>query len=501
MDLNTIDKIIYTPQIEPLTGFDATNYSLKMERDIYDKWKSRNSTHSFFKTITFGLASLVLQPLVSKEELENRITTYRTFSLEMEAKAKVIQRLFAKKHYQKPKRTASSMSHILAPQFNSALGSGVALVKSWINQGGINFWSGPRGQVIWDRTKTLYNSLFKEGYYVFLHAHSYPISLHLELASSFQAQHLSRDFIAHKPLESQRKFRAPGIAKFFENTTTYLKSYLAKSINSGWSMDDHHRETILSCDAIPDNDAAYESTQHFFKSNRSIVDTKSSTGMTYQKFDSQFIASFISNRFLQNHAVDLFSIARNKLSGVADYGMIRVIAIAKQTLKNPETNYVWRSHPFGRLCTCKHTHGKFGHNEFIATLENHQKGNYKRCSATGHIPQYRILTANLDRDTTKQVYTMDCLNEKERQQYNAIFKSLKTPLSNIVRLEHIHESKTVAEMAATIASIDLDESSPNYKRGIAEILKANSALLKHHLNELQAALPRRHFQYLNHCIS
>lgn len=475
---STINKIIYN-NVEPsFDGYDAAAYSLKLESDIRKKWESSKNAHYYLKIATLGLASYFLADHVSKEELERRITLYRNSSHEIENVTRAIQRIAARSLYKKHREVKSDVQKHLEPQFDSALRTALSLGALWLKQGP-SITTGPRGQIIWARTKALYNELHARGFNVFIHAHSYPITLHHELASHFQSMHQSKEFKAHKPEESRRRLRAPGVAQHFANTAAYLQSLLAKFINSGWSMDDNHRETIISCDAIPANDEAYESAQHFFKSNRSIVDTASSTGMTTKAFDSAFINRYLQNSSLRQYATSLFAKARTQLAGVADYGMIRVIAIKKETVEDAKTSYAWRSHAFGRLCTCRHTPNKYGHDEFVHTLREHQQGKYKRCVVNGvpAMPQYRLLASNLDKDPTKMIFTMDCLNTQERGRYRQIFSELEKPLSHLIRLERLSECRSRKELQEVLNGINHHEQSPHYKRGVDEVLDKHRELI------------------------
>lgn len=495
MPTHALDNIVYAPEIGPFDGFDAARYNLKIEKEILTRRYFVEKRYQVLKYASLGLSTFLLTPATSEEELQKRIAKYKEFSLNMERQTRIIQRLFAKKIYKAQKEAAARVPYTQKPQFNSYFTTGAELVQTWWKNGSIDLFNGYRGQIIWEKTKSLYDFLSKKGFYVFLHAHSYPITLHLELSSRFQSLHQSGQFKDLKPLESRRKFRAPGVAGHYSNTTEYLKSSLGKLINWGLTIDDRHRESIISCDAIPDNNEAYESAQHFFKSNRSIVDTHSSTGLKSKVFDAQFLKSFIHNEDLCNYAVELFASARKKLS-FANYGMIRIIAIAKKTLENEKTNFIWRSHAFGVLCTCKQSTGLFGHNEFVKTLQENQKGKYKRCSH-GSIPQYRILAENLDRSITKQVYTMDCLSDEERNRYNVIFNDLCRHLSNIIRLERIGECKSVEQMALILNSVNLSTTSTDYHKGITKVLKDHSSLIKDYLTALKPILKNEVYAFVS----
>ncbi|MBS0637639.1 MAG: hypothetical protein JSS12_09015, partial [Verrucomicrobia bacterium] len=447
---------------------------LQKELDIRKAWSSGRVKNAFLSIISLGIASCFLRNPVTKEELEARITLYRESSLEFQRSATIIQRLAAKKLYKTEREVKKAVQNIQKPQFNSLIKTAFSLAAVWATEG--PSLRGYRGQIIWSDIKALFAELKQRGFYVFLHAHSYPITLHHELASHFLSMHQSAEFKAEKPDETRRKFRAPGVAQYFKNTSEYLKSPLARSINSGASMDDHHRETIISCDAIPANSQPYESANHFFHSNRSIVDTASSTHISNSSFDLSFISRFIQNPSLRSYAVSLFTKARKELSTIADYGMVRVIAIAKETLVNPETNYIWRSHAFGRLCTCKHTPKKYGHDEFVETLESHQKGKYNYCKERT-VPQYRILAANLDKDPKKMVFNMDCLNSEERSRYEAILEELKTSLEHLIRLEQLGQCKSKEALQEVIDMINPLITSSHYIQGTQEALRAHKGLI------------------------
>jgi len=498
MSVNFYDKFLYKQSDQTHDGFDASNYNLNIERKIRQRWKLQKKIQLFFRIITLGFAFCSQKKLTSKSELKKRIRHFRDRSIEMENAAKAIQRFYARRLYQEQREIASEAKGLQAPQIRSHLHTARDLISTWWKKGNIDILNGAKGQIIWSRAEELSENLKDLGYYVFFHAHSYPITLHLELSSHFQSLHQSEIFKQLKPLESRRKFRAPGVARHFANTSDYLKSDLAKAINNGWTMDDNHRETIISCDAIPDNDEAYESAQHFFKSNKSIVDTSSSTGLSNQKFDSSFIKSYLDNRYFQQFAVDLFSSARRSLKHLPGYGMIRVIAIANETLENEKTNYIWRSHAFGKLCKCKHNRRKYGHKEFVATLRTNQEGKCNPCPLTGHksLPQYRILAGNLDRDITKQIYTMDCLNEDEREVYTSTFDRLQRKISKMIKLEQMGDCKTYEELLATLKGIDARERNERYCRGVSEVLHDNELIIRDHLRLLRKDLPRRIFNLI-----
>ena len=122
-------------------------------------------------------------------------------------------------------------------------------------------------------------------------------------------------------------------------------------------MDNNHRESIISCDAIEDNREGYESCHFFFTANSSIVQTHSSTGKSGREFDSKFLNSYLKEPHFLHRAVELFAKARKRVASLPGYGMVRVIAIRNQTVEDRKTNYIgarthWEAlylHSFSRI--------------------------------------------------------------------------------------------------------------------------------------------------------
>lgn len=224
--------------------------------------------------------------------------------------------------------------------------------------------------------------------------------------------------------------------------------------------------------------------------------------MKHQTFDRLFLQSFIKNEHLLQYATHLFSVARNELKQLPGYGMIRVIAIKKATITDQKTNYVWRSHAFGVLCKCQHTKRKYGHDEFIATLEDHQKDNYKPCNTKNKpLPQYRILASNLDRDPTKMIFTMDCLDKNEKERFRQIYSKLKVQLLALVRLESLDQCAHVRELADVLKLIDFSNFSSTYRAGYQTILRQNVQIINSHSEALEQALSRSHYSHMMEAIN
>lgn len=485
------DAFLYRDVATTCSWQTALAFDASVEKEIIATWQEKKEWYGCVNILSCGLGHLFQRPLLTKPELDMRLAYVRKQASRIHTAVTRIQREFLRKKYQHARDVQQSVQKLSTSKVEgSTFGQLCQLGRVWFEKKSIDTTNGLRGQVIWQKVTSLGAELKKKGFYVFYHAHSYPITLHLELTSFFQSQTRSIRVKGLQPQELRRKFRAPLVGEYFTNTEAYLKSDIGRRINSGMSMDDHYRETILSVDAIEINQEAYESAQHFFKSNRSIVDTATSTGQSSRTFDLAFIKNHLETDSFQEYAVELFSRARSALSRLPGYGMIRVIAIAKNTLENPKTNYVWRAHAFGRLCRCTHTPGKFGHQEFVATLKKHQEGIFSKCSTLSRpYPQYRILAKSLDRDTTKQIYTMDCLTEREQKMYQGIYEDLKNKIVRIRRLEALLPTATYEQVLTALLGIDHTEGLPHYKHGLHQHLIKNRATILKYYARLKMDLP------------
>lgn len=500
---NFYDKFIYQDIRPHFTGYDATRWCLGVEEEIVFKWKATQLKKRVLNLATASLADFFLAKTTTFEELKTRISLFKNEAARMDQAARFIQRSFAQKKYASARAISEKAKAFTSPQISSSIiGLPYQFLRSCYQLSAIDFLH-PKGQIIWQKINSLRKLLYKEGnFYVFLHAHSYPISLHLDLSTHFQSKHHSAAFRELKPEANRAKFRARGIARHFKNTQAYLKSALGRAINLNFTIDDMHRETIISCDGVSSNTEPYESARHFMNSNKSIVDTCSSTGKSHAVFDRQYIASYLKNSNLCDFAAIQFQKARARLRTLGGYGMVRVIAIPKSQIKNSQTNYVWRSHAFGVACRCKnHTPTKNGHAEFAATLEKHQNDSYHRCH-NGSIPQYRILAENLDRDSKKQIYKIDCLNESERRRYEHALHILKNKLTPLVELERLHLSKNYEELLDILRKINIKSRlGGHYHKGVKRVLGQNRKLISKYAHMLKNDLEKAQWAYLEDALS
>lgn len=496
---NFYNHFIYKDHFNGFNAYDASRWNLSVEDDIVFRWKFIKKRNEIISVASCGLGSCFLEQTTSFQELQNRITIFKNEALKMNKAARLIQFAFAKKRYAQAHKMNEKAKVFTRPQISSsAFGVPLQFLKSCLSSNEFDVIN-PKGQIVWQKIKEFRNLLKKEGYYVYLHTHSFPITLHLDLSTYFQSLHHSSTFNDLKPVANRTMFRARGVAAHYKNTESYLNSILGKCINFGLTIDDRHRETIISCDGIIDNNEPYESARHFLNSNKSIVDTASSTGMHHAAFDGGFIKPFIKNSHLRTYAIAQFKAARAQLKELPEYGAIKIIAIRKETIRDCKTNYVWRSHAFGVACHCAHSPNKGRHNEFISTLEKHQNDVYSPCKSGSYassLPQYRILAENIDRDHSKQIFKLDCLNEKQRNLYTKNFEKLKNTLAVLVKIEKLGLCQDYSSLLDSLRGIEIKNYSSDYHYGVQEVLKNHKKLILKFSDRLHNDLGKSQWDYI-----
>jgi hypothetical protein len=490
------NKFLYGDLTQPFTLEELSTYSLHKECDIKKKWQQTLLQRRLLTIITFGISSCFQRELATEEEVCEKITRFRKEANLLEGAARVFQRAILKKNHEKQTSTVAQLALLRNFQVSGGIFDIPELASVWLRNWVPDFSCHPRSQIIWKKATDLASHLRERDYYVFFHAHTYPINTHLELCGQLAKPHRTLALPSEIPAEASRKFRSEKTKCVYTNTTDYLQSMVAKSINAGLASDNMHNEMILSCDAIAENSESYESSQHFFKSNESIAVHKTKA----YDFDLRFISGFIKDKDLQKYATELFQKTREDTESLSTFGVIRVIAIAKPILEQPRTNYVWRAHPFGKLCRCVHTKGAFGHKEFVATLQKHQHGEKTYCE-TGRFPQYRILAANLDNDSSKLVFVMDCLTADEKKQYKKAFGELFVQLKKLIKLEHLQEVTSELELQEALQGIDPKEASMHYHTGIRRTIRGHRDLIKAHFLLADGLLTKEAVAYIEEVLT
>ena len=189
----------------------AVAYTVGREVAIRDNWQAAHKIRQFLDRFTFGIASKILPVVASREELESRLSTLKQKVLKIDRTVRFVQLRLARKAYQKQREVvdrARVHSSFTVP--DGTVQKLFEVAKVWYANRAIDPLNGVKGQIIWKKATQLGEHLKKEGFYVFYHAHTYPITFHLELASKLTSMNRSRHFKAVIPLETQRRFRPPG---------------------------------------------------------------------------------------------------------------------------------------------------------------------------------------------------------------------------------------------------------------------------------------------------
>lgn len=351
----------------------------------------------------------------------------------------------------------------------------------------------------WESMKSLAKSL-KGDYYVFAHGASHTAAFVTDLVYHLNLPH-NRLF----PQKSHfnRSIRPNNLEMLFANTTEYFTHSMSRD------TDHTNRAHVLSCDGYLDNKDDFESAFFYFTKNQSIGITNSLT--INRVLLINLIKNYLHNPTLRSFACNcLDHIFTHNLSALrSKQGRVYLIAIPKRTLRNPDKNYVWRAHQFGVPCTCHCATKTFSHKQFLQTLKKHQKGKVSLCTVfnfhnNNTNPQYRILTANLDRDLHKKIIVLDSFSDKEQMTYKRILQQLVHIMKGCQALESVSESTTEKELVDCLLLLQFDlkelktysdkdsiENKKLYKKGLQAVLFSKAAIFLKHADYLKDHLPKR----------
>ena len=333
----------------------------------------------------------------------------------------------------------------------------------------------------WMQVKSLAQELIST-HYVFLHACDHSNAISQDLMTYLNPTIAFPGFSSS--WNERKTLRAPSVKKKFQNIQQYRESDIAKSINNccDYTVSDHtYSADLLSCDAYFDNQEDGESAHSIFGSSMNIRNGSN----FYQKI----LKDYFKNRKIQEFAKWNISSINQPF-----FRRVLVIAIAKTTLQNASTNYVFKSHPYGKMCT----HFGASHLEFLNELEKNNLGHGTPCENDdeNNEPQYRILTGNLEEDSTKKIFTLDSFVIKNKEQHDEQFWPLALLLKQCQRLESL-TTETPKELVLSIllrTRLTLPEDNfyddeENYLEGIVEILNSKKHIFAKHKEYLTENLP------------
>lgn len=372
----------------------------------------------------------------------------------------------------------------------------------------------------WNLVKE-YATTLHPTHYVFTHSSSLSHGLFVDMAT-----HL--DLSISNPAFSRRwnlmkKMRPRGVApNLFKNTEEYFKSEMCKKIQSGQEDDGYPNNAhLLSCDAYLDNDDIFESSFYFFKENTNCFKPD-------LKFSLEFFKKYIKNENLSKFAAKEFhSLLSSKSLSKKIPGRVYVIAIEKAHLQDKTKRYVFRAHPFGKVCSCNGSGENQG--DFIKKLEEHQKGDLKKLcplrdengAITEFNPQYRILTGSLDKDPTRIVSSFDCLSSEIEREIKPNFWRIAQALKSCQRIEGLLLDTPKEQIVFALLRIHLDlskyysvsstnricktelkidpSSNDLYLKGLKEILRSKKEVFLEHKAYIEKHLSNEHLKFLTEC--
>jgi hypothetical protein len=259
------------------------------------------------------------------------------------------------------------------------------------------------------------------GYYVFLHSAAFEQSLLLEMQTYLQEGR--GDALVSSNWDRYRKFREnPEKTLKYENVQDYFSSELCEAINfSDSRVTDRwpNSKWLLACDGFLSNTDENESAYSFYKKNMNY----SNVEMLFKQFFNQkFQDYWLSAAFGQKGIEKLQALARysNLQDLVAGQGQVFLMGVLKSTLEEEATNYVYRSHPYGKRCACLDQ----THKAFVDLLNQDQKGNSSKCLISDELelnPQYRMLIENFDKDPEKVVISLSSLTPSQQKLFKEEF--------------------------------------------------------------------------------
>lgn len=246
-------------------------------------------------------------------------------------------------------------------------------------------------------------AVYKDTHYVFFHAQQSDF-----LITNYLMKELAKFFYSYKNLKLFKYLRNPDSEGFVDPMSpedlvkqeSFLNEFIEANIDipSAPHALDHSellRKKLLSVDLcdIGVNTRSGESSIEFLTSNRSVMTAHASK---IAEINKAIVEEFIPRELKRHLPPSVLNTFISKINSLTSKipglkcGNLYVICIPKKIVKNPETNIVYRAHPYGHLCKC---HAKESQIPILNKLQNNDT-----TGALCHdrsIPQGRILTEHL----------------------------------------------------------------------------------------------------------
>lgn len=308
----------------------------------------------------------------------------------------------------------------------------------------------------WDSLIEFATQLQDMGYYTFAHAASFDTSLLIELQTYLQEGRIdpaiSSDWNRFKTFRDKGQQRPA-----YENIEDYFRSDLCQEINDpesgvvdGWP----NNQWLLSCDGYLGNKDRHESAYSLYSSNHNFSDPQ------------RLFGDFLDSKFHDCWQVKAFGIkAFKKLLEQARFGAenpltsgqgkVYLLSMPKEVLEEESTSYVYRSHPFGRVCECIEP----DHEAFLDHLDRDQELDPLKCVQDLN-PQYRMLIENFDHDDSKLVFSFSGLTKEQQAMYKEqFFWPLAYILKQLKLFANMDDISSQQDLEKVLSALPLDLSS------------------------------------------
>lgn len=278
--------------------------------------------------------------------------------------------------------------------------------------------------------------MLEERYDVFIHAQSTPwIVVPILIKECMKALYPEKPLHQFKFLRSleysdqsaignfTRKIFGKGAVMnwlFPEHESQNAKEFLKSTWLGPWDAFASHRELMISADAYLYNNQPYESSLFFLANNSNISGTKGKICSVVSRVIDEF-----GTHLSQGRKKNLVDKMVRQIPMNDKEGNLYTIAIPKKK----SSEFQWRSHPFGVVCTCH----KKSRNTFI--LQELQKGvlnESNRCTKHScEIPQFRLYTPVLQPEKSVKIYLHSPISPYKRKKIKNVARQIGKEIASI----------------------------------------------------------------------
>jgi hypothetical protein len=278
-------------------------------------------------------------------------------------------------------------------------------------------------------------AMFSNTHIVFTHGQSSKVSVLNDLVKALTKTFTPEKYRPHAP-----GFRIPELVPRADNVEEFFTRHPVIT-------DNLINNEVLSADAFFNNRDNGESAQHYYSSDSNV-----STNVQPRAFTilHHYLAQ---SGICQTLAQKIEGIATRKY-GDGGGGVFHTICVPKVVINDPKRNYAYRSHAFGRACTC---HPK---EEDAKILDDLQKDIPHMCGSSN--PQYRLVTSAFSRDTSVRSFAFSGRSKAKEEEYRKEIQDVALELHVYARLINLAAPPTDVELAALNKDIQTLTALPNF---------------------------------------